>query len=184
MNIYTRAGDKGFTSVFGGKRVLKCHELVDVYGSIDELNSWLGLIISQLNKNDEARFFIEVQKQLFAIGSSLAGWKGLKKELVEKHIKEMEIKIDLMEKTLPKIKNFILPGGSSAGSTVHIARSICRKVERQTASLAQKQTIQPDVIKYLNRLSDLLFVFARFINSQGGVTEVVWSGDASVIKKR
>ncbi|MBU1327157.1 cob(I)yrinic acid a,c-diamide adenosyltransferase [Patescibacteria group bacterium] len=184
MNIYTRAGDKGFTSIFGGKRVLKCHELVDTYGFIDELNSWVGLIISQLNKNDETRFFVEVQKQLLAIGSSLAGWKGLKKELVEKQIKKMEIKIDLMEKTLPTIKNFVLPGGSRVGSIVHIARSICRRAERQTVSLAQKQIIQPEIIKYLNRLSDLLFVFARFINSQGGVTEVVWSGDASTEKKR
>ncbi len=175
MSIYTRTGDAGKTSLFGGKRILKCEELVDVYGSIDELNSWVGLIISQITVPDVQQFLSTIQTDLFTIGSSLAGWKGDLNSL-NKRILEMEARIDALEKELPAIKNFILPGGSVLGSYVHLTRSICRRVERQTVSLSQKEKIDPMIIKYLNRLSDLFFMLARFINKQSNVPETIWSG--------
>lgn len=175
MPIYTRTGDTGTTALFGGKRVLKCEDLVDVYGSIDELNSWVGLIASDFDVPDVQQFLEAIQSDLFTIGSALAGWRG-DLGFLENRIKEMEARIDLLEKKLPPIKNFILPGGSTLGARVHIVRAICRRVERQSVALAQKQSIDPVMIKYLNRLSDLFFMLARFINKQEGVAEIVWKG--------
>ncbi len=175
MPIYTRTGDTGTTSLFGGKRVLKCEQLVKVYGSIDELNSWVGLIASQLTVPDVQQFLATIQSDLFTIGSTLASWKGDLKGLT-KRVDEMEARIDGMEKKLPPLKNFILPGGSTLGAYTHIARGICRKVERQAVALAQKEKVDPLVIQYLNRLSDLFFMLARFINKQTNQPEVIWSG--------
>jgi len=183
MSIYTRTGDTGTTALFGGKRVLKCEELVDVYGSIDELNSWAGLISSQITVVDVQEFLQHIQSDLFTIGSNLAGWKSELKDLANR-VKEMEARIDLLEKELPKLNNFILPGGSDLGARIHIARSICRRVERQTVALFSRQQSavsfqQKDkniILKYLNRLSDLFFMLARFINKEEKIEEVVWSG--------
>lgn len=175
MSIYTRTGDTGSTSLFGGKRVLKCEELVDVYGSIDELNSWVGLIASQLETPDVQQFLAAIQSDLFTIGSHMAGAKTPVDSL-KTRVDEIEARIDAMEKDLPKLRNFILPGGSTLGAYTHLVRSICRRVERQAVSLAQKQPVDPRIIKYLNRLSDLFFMLARFINKQANVEEIVWSG--------
>lgn len=175
MAIYTRTGDTGSTSLFGGKRVLKCEELVDVYGSIDELNSWVGLIAAEFSIPDVSQFLQTIQSDLFTVGSTLAGWKG-NLSVLEPRIKEMEARIDMMEEDLPPIRNFILPGGAVFGARTHIVRSICRRVERQTVALSQKQSIDPVIIKYLNRLSDLFFMLARFINKQENVEEIVWTG--------
>jgi cob(I)alamin adenosyltransferase len=175
MPIYTRTGDDGTTSLYRGKRVLKCEELVDVYGSIDELNSWTGFIAGQIQNNDIRTFLSTIQQDLFTIGSTFAGWKGDLSSF-EKRISDMEHWINRMEKSLPPLTNFILPGGSILGSEIHIARSVCRRVERQTVSLSKKQRLDPLTIKYLNRLSDLLFMLARFINKQENVGEIVWSG--------
>lgn len=188
MSIYTRTGDTGTTSLFGGKRVLKCEELVDVYGSLDELNSWVGLIASQIEDVGVQQFLAAIQSDLFTIGSVLAGWKGSLAK-VEKRVPEMEARIDAMEKDLPKLKNFILPGGSELGAHVHVARSICRRVERQMVALFQGQTLKDKgltlsvsdtekkiLLKYLNRLSDLFFMLARFINTNAGAEEVSWMG--------
>lgn len=195
MSIYTRTGDTGSTSLFGGKRVLKCEELVDVYGSIDELNSWVGLIAAEFSIPDVSQFLQTIQSDLFTIGSTLAGWKGdtqgpalkgPKGRALDDRVKEMEARIDVMEKELPTIRNFILPGGAQLAAHAHIMRSICRRVERQTVALSQKpssakasagkQPVDPVIIKYLNRLSDLFFILARFINKQEHVEEIVWTG--------
>jgi cob(I)alamin adenosyltransferase len=175
MPIYTRTGDKGTTALFGGKRVLKCHELVDVYGSIDELNSWVGLVASQLDIPDVRDFLSSIQADLFIIGGHLAGWQT-DLSPIEGRVGQMEKNIDDMEKTLPPLKNFILPGGSALGATVHLARGVCRRVERQAVSLDQKQPVDAEIMKYLNRLSDFLFMLARFINKQQGAVEVIWQG--------
>lgn len=175
MSIYTKTGDTGTTSLFGGKRVLKCEELVDVYGSIDELNSWVGLVASELKTKETQDFLFLIQSDLFTVGSVLAGWTGDLEGLLMR-VKQMEERIDLMEKELPSLTNFILPGGTHLASQTHIARAICRRVERQTVALSQKQTVNLKIIKYLNRLSDLLFMLARFINKESKVEEVVWSG--------
>lgn len=175
MPIYTRTGDTGTTALFGGKRVLKCEELVDVYGSLDELNSWVGLIVSQTNTEDIRILLQTIQSDLFTIGSVMAGWKG-DLVFIERRVMEMEKRIDHIEKSLPELTNFILPGGTSLGANIHIVRSVCRRVERQTVSLLQKQLVDVRIITYLNRLSDLFFDLARYINSQANVGEVIWSG--------
>ncbi len=176
MAIYTRTGDDGTTGLFGGKRVLKCEELVDVYGSIDELNSWIGLVRTQEVglKTQDKSFFQTIQEDLFTIGSTLAGWKGDLTD-IGKRVGEMEKQIDEWEKELPDLTNFILPGGSTDAARVHVARSICRRVERQAVALKQKKEIDPAIIKYLNRLSDLLFTLARIINKNANVAEILWS---------
>ena len=184
MPIYTRTGDRGETSLFGGKRVLKCEELVDVYGSIDELNSWIGLVASQIKSPDVKKFLIEIQKDLFTLGSTLAGWKG-DLAVVKKRVGEMEERIDALEEELPELRNFIVPGGAELGAITHVARGICRRVERQAVALdvrkvREVQEVRKEeitlIIQYLNRLSDLLFMLARFINKLAGVKEETWSG--------
>ena len=175
MSIYTKTGDTGTTSLFGGKRVLKCEELVDVYGSIDELNSWIGKVASDIESPDVHVFLAAIQSDLFSIGSHLAGWVTELHEL-PKRVKEMEERIDILDDKLPKLSNFILPGGTRLASDIHLARAVCRRVERQTVALGQKQKIDTRIFVYLNRLSDLLFMLARFINHEAGIVEVTWSG--------
>lgn len=175
MPIYTRTGDTGMTSLFGGKRVLKSEKLVDAYGSIDELNSWVGLIVSELKHDHLRDFLTKVQSDLFTLGCNLAGWKT-DLAVLPVRVTEMEVQIDAMEAGLVPLKNFILPGGSTASSRVHLARVVCRRVERQIVALAQKEEIDEAIITYLNRLSDLFFVLARFINKNTNVSEVIWSG--------
>jgi cob(I)alamin adenosyltransferase len=183
MAIYTRTGDAGTTSLFGGKRVLKCEELVDVYGSIDELNSWVGLIASQIESADVQQFLSAIQSDLFLIGSHLSGWKT-ELTVLGKRVGEMEVRIDAMEGETGKLRNFILPGGSELGAFTHLARSICRRVERQTVALAQKQKVEGGILIYLNRLSDYFFMLARFINKKKTVKEVIWSGIDRPSKKK
>lgn len=175
MPIYTKTGDTGQTSLFGGKRVLKCEELVDVYGSIDELNCWVGTMKSQIQETDVHTFLEAIQSDLFTIGSYLAGGKSDIAQL-PKRVHEMEARIDVLDDTLPKLRHFILPGGTSLASSLHLARAVCRRVERQTVALGQKQDVDPRILIYLNRLSDLLFMLARFINHQAGIGDVIWSG--------
>ncbi len=175
MSIYTRTGDKGETSLFGGKRVLKSDPQVDLYGSIDELNSYVGLVAGQTTDATTKQFLFTIQGDLLTIGSVLAGWGGNLDALVGR-VDEMEKHIDDMEKTLPPLQNFILPGGSLGGSLAHVARGVARRVERQLVSYAQKSEVDERIIKYVNRLSDLFFMLARFINKNDGVTETIWSG--------
>lgn len=175
MPIYTKTGDAGSTSLFGGKRVLKCEELVDVYGSIDELNSWIGLVASVIDTSDVSEFLADIQSDLFTIGSHLAGWKSTLSHL-PKRVEEMEARIDVLDDTLPKLTNFILPGGTTLAAQIHLARAVCRRVERQAVALGQKQTIDSRIFMYVNRLSDLLFMLSRFINHEAGIVEVTWQG--------
>lgn len=175
MSVYTKTGDTGTTSLFGGKRVLKCEELVDVYGSIDELNSWVGLVACEIRQEHLKKLFSEIQSDLFVIGGNLAGAKS-DLACLGVRIPQMEVEIDAIEKTLKPLNNFILPGGTVRAAQLHIIRSITRRVERQVVALLKKQHVEMNVIKYLNRLSDLFFMLARFINSNEHVEEVVWSG--------
>ena len=183
MSIYTRTGDTGTTALFGGKRVLKCEELVDVYGSIDELNSWVGLIASDFDVPDVQKFLESIQSDLFTIGSFLSGNKKIDLGSIGKRVGEMEKLIDAFDKSLPVLKNFILPGGSHEASFSHLARSICRRAEREVIRLPPDQPrlnrgqigVDNKVIVYLNRLSDLLFVVGRHLNSGVGVFDTVWN---------
>lgn len=183
MKIYTRKGDDGTTSLFGGRRVLKCEELVEAYGTIDELNSWIGLLISAEKTWQPARFLITIQNDLFVIGSILAGWQTSPTGWTGR-INEMEREIDDMESRLPEIRNFILPGGSIKSSQVQIARSIARRAERQVVWLIKSKTavsvgtavVTRNVIAYLNRLSDYLFILARWENKAAKYPEKIWKG--------
>jgi len=154
---------------------LKSEELVNAYGSIDELNSWIGLIVSEIHADHLKKLFVEIQSDLFTIGGNLAGGKT-NLSVLETRVPQMEVEIDVMDKELPKLSNFILPGGSPEASHVHIARNVCRRVERRVVALSQKRKIDQSIIKYLNRLSDLLFIVARYINNKSGLEDVVWSG--------
>jgi cob(I)alamin adenosyltransferase len=174
MPIYTRSGDSGTTSLYGGKRVLKSEELVNAYGSIDELNSWIGLIVSEITIDHLKKLFLEIQSDLLTIGSNLAGGNA-DLSVLETRVPQMEVEIDVMDKELPKLTNFILPGGSTHAAYVHITRNVCRRVERRVVALTKRRKIDGSIIKYLNRLSDLLFVVARYINRKSGIEEVVWS---------
>jgi cob(I)alamin adenosyltransferase len=180
MKIYTKTGDKGTTSLIGGTKVPKSHLRIEAYGTVDELNSWIGLVGDQIKIKQEKIILQEVQDRLFTIGSSLAC--DPKKEpklkipdLVELDIIFLEKEIDKMNKKLPVMKTFIIPGGHPVVSSAHIARCVCRRAERLIVALEQnKMFVDPLVIKYLNRLSDYLFVLARYIARNLKVKEIPW----------
>lgn len=157
MPIYTKTGDKGKTSLFGGKRIGKSHPQVESYGTVDELTSFIGLISSKLKNKKDRLFLIEIQMDLWKIMAVLS---GTKKDLsnLSKRVLVFEKRIDGLEKKLPKLRRFILPGGTELSSWFHVLRVICRRTERSVVRL-NKESI---IIQYLNRLSDLFFVMARW----------------------
>jgi cob(I)alamin adenosyltransferase len=176
MPIYTRTGDKGKTSLFDGTRVLKSHPRVDTYGTIDELNSTIGHVIAHLRaqENHVKKELEKIQHDLFDIGSALATPHPLPVTGLDKRPKEFEAVIDAYTSKMPEIKYFILPGGGKAGSLLHVARTITRRAERQLVILMQKEEIDQAIVIYLNRLSDLLFTMARFVNYKEKKKEIQW----------
>lgn len=180
IKIYTKTGDLGKTSLIGGTKVPKSDIRIDSYGTVDELNSFIGLLSDHLNDARLKEFLKEIQDRLFTIGSSLAcdaDKEPLMKipDLHEEDINLLENEMDKMNGVLPPMKNFILPGGHVAVSTAHIARCVCRRAERLCVNIKETGSfIDPLVIKYLNRLSDYLFVLARYIGYIFNVEEVVW----------
>lgn len=180
FKIYTKTGDLGKTSLIGGTKVLKSHLRIESYGTVDELNSYIGLINDHLLDKHSKIILKEIQDRLFTIGSSLACdpvKEPLMKipDLKEADILLLEDEIDKMNETLPEMKSFILPGGNIAVSTVHVARCICRRAERICVHLQQEDIfVDPLVIKYLNRLSDYLFILARYTGHLLGAQEIPW----------
>lgn len=178
--IYTKTGDLGKTSLIGGTKVYKSDIRIESYGTIDELNSFIGLVSDYLHDNPLKLMLKEIQDRLFTVGSSLAcdpEKEPLMKipDLKEEDVKLLESEMDKMNNGLPAMKNFILPGGHVAVSTTHIARCVCRRAERLCVHLMEMGSfIDPLVIKYINRLSDYLFVLARYIGHKLNVEEVVW----------
>jgi cob(I)alamin adenosyltransferase len=178
--IYTKTGDLGKTSLIGGTKVPKSHLRIESYGTVDELNSYIGLLSDQLTDKHSKKILKEIQDRLFTVGSSLAcdpDKEPLMKipDLKEKDIVLLEKEIDKMNETLPVMKSFILPGGHVAVSTAHVARCVCRRTERICVNMQiQKLFVEPLVIKYLNRLSDYLFVLARYIGHLLKVDELPW----------
>jgi cob(I)alamin adenosyltransferase len=178
--IYTKTGDRGKTSLIGGTKVAKNDLRIEAYGSIDELNSFLGLLRDQLDAGRGKTTLGEIQDRLFTIGATLA--RDPEKEtslkipdLHETDVAFLEQEIDAMESELPEMKSFLLPGGHVAVSTAHICRTVCRRAERNCVSLsASGALVEPLILVYLNRLSDYLFVLARFIGHQLGASEVPW----------
>ncbi|MCB0661211.1 MAG: cob(I)yrinic acid a,c-diamide adenosyltransferase [Saprospiraceae bacterium] len=177
FKIYTKTGDKGETSLFGGKRLPKYHLRIESYGTVDELNSYIGLVRDNLQDKVIRSTLKDVQDRLFTIGSNLASDpdKQMKvPDLKQSDIEMLEKEMDRMEKELPVLKNFILPGGHPAVSECHIARCVCRRAERNVVALAVDEKVEPIIITYLNRLSDYLFMLSRKIALDLGVQEVTW----------
>ncbi len=178
FKIYTKTGDKGETGLFGGARLPKHHIRIESYGTVDELNSYLGLLRDQM-KEEELKFFLkEIQDRLFAIGSSLASDPNknmITPDINEGDILVLEHSMDDMDQTLPALKNFILPGGHTTVSFCHIARCVCRRAERNVVALHEIEPVDELVLQYLNRLSDYLFVLGRKMAQDLNAEEVVWN---------
>jgi cob(I)alamin adenosyltransferase len=178
MKIYTKTGDEGTTSLFGGKRVSKADLRIDAYGTIDELNSWLGVLRDQRVNEIRLKLLAEIQDRLFTIGSILATEPDNKKvkipALVENDIELLEKQMDEMDAQLPAMRHFVLPGGHSSVSFGHVARTVCRRAERLVIALNQIEKVDPVVIKYLNRLSDFLFMLCRSMAFELKAPETPW----------
>jgi cob(I)alamin adenosyltransferase len=179
MKIYTKGGDQGETALFGGERVPKHHLRIESYGTVDELNSFIGLIRDQGMGEHTFDILIEIQDRLFTLGAMLAtpddkGGKIKIPKLAEGDITLLEKEIDTMTDALPPLKSFVLPGGHTTVSYCHIARTVCRRAERLVTHLAENDTVDPLVIQYLNRLSDYLFTLSRKLSKDLGANEVEW----------
>jgi cob(I)alamin adenosyltransferase len=177
MKIYTKKGDEGNTSLFGGKSIKKNSIRIEAYGTVDELNSVIGVALSQEPSSEGREILEEIQNQLFILGADLATLES-KKVKIDRigtgEIEKLEAWIDRLDDQLPALTSFILPGGSKAGAALHQARTVCRRAERKTVSLKQNDPISDECVIYLNRLSDLLFVMARFENMKADVPETPW----------
>ncbi|MBZ5558347.1 MAG: cob(I)yrinic acid a,c-diamide adenosyltransferase [Acidobacteriia bacterium] len=178
MKIYTRTGDTGETALFGGTRTTKDDPRVDAYGEVDELNAWLGLVrASGLDAALDAEV-VHLQRDLFALGAQLADPAGkiaprvTKAVIADADVTRLEELIDRLEEELPPLRRFILAGGTPTGAAIHVARTVCRRAERRMVALSPP--VDPVLIRYVNRLSDLLFVLARVVNTRGGVPETEW----------
>lgn len=179
FRIYTKTGDKGKTALIGGTRVSKAHLRIEAYGNVDELNSCVGLC-RDLQTSPGATFLLqEIQDRLFTIGAVLAQDPGKQTkmqlpDLQAEDIGVLETAIDQMTAELPEMKSFILPGGSVAISSLHIARCVCRRAERSCVRLQEEEPVNPIVIQYLNRLSDYLFILARYTGFLAGIADTPW----------
>lgn len=179
MKIYTKTGDKGQTSLIGGTRVQKHHRRIEAYGTVDELNSWIGLVRDTTPGDTEKNTLVEIQDRLFTIGSSLATDPEKEPRLKLPDLKEEDItllenRMDAMNEKLPAMTSFVLPGGHVAVSNCHVARTVCRRAERRVIELTETDFVAPLVQQYLNRLSDYLFVLSRYVTQETGATETPW----------
>jgi len=179
MKVYTKTGDKGETGILGGTRLPKSHIRIEAYGTVDELNSWIGLLRDSLTEESTVADLIEVQDRLFTLGSYLASDPEKSKVkiplLAESDITFLEQKMDAMDEQLPPMRSFVLPGGHPVVSHAHIARTICRRAERRVMELAANSSVSALSIQYLNRLSDYLFVLSRALTQSLGATEIPWN---------
>ena len=178
MKVYTRGGDSGETSLFGGQRVPKDDARIESVGSVDELNAVLGVVRGALDDSQLDSELAAIQATLFEIGAALARPKRSKDEsgIAEAEVAALERCIDLLDEQIEPLRNFILPGGAPGAAQLHHARTVCRRAERRVVSLAAHVEVDPVLIRYLNRLSDLLFTMARAVNQRGGVAEPTWVG--------
>ncbi|MCA9739190.1 MAG: cob(I)yrinic acid a,c-diamide adenosyltransferase [Gemmatimonadota bacterium] len=182
MKIYTRTGDTGMTGLFGGGRVSKAHLRVEAYGSVDELNAVLGQARLHLDREIGDRVRI-LQADLFVVGAHLATPETDERRprpslppLPGDRIEAMEAWMDAADEELPALEHFVLPGGGAAACALHVARTVCRRAERRVTGLANEEAVDPVLLRYLNRLGDLLFVWARLANRREGIADVEWSG--------
>lgn len=177
VRIYTRTGDDGTTGLIGGKRVSKDHLRIEAYGSVDELNALLGVVQSYSLPKRVERILQRIQDDLFTIGADLAVPAGVDRNdykvpgVADADITALESEIDACEQRLEPLRKFILPGGTTAAALLHLARTVARRAERHCVSLTRAENVDPQILRYLNRLSDLCFVLARFVNRQSGQPE-------------
>lgn len=181
--LYTKTGDKGKTSLLGGAKVLKSDLRIEAYGNVDELNSFIGYLKDQQDvENKLKQQLYWIQENLFTIGSALAtepGFTGFElPKITEKEVSQLEVWIDKFDQEVPPLKNFILPGGHPAVSLSHVCRSVCRRTERSIVALANNDTVDEVIVRFVNRLSDYLFIFARAIGQQLNAPEIPWSPNA------
>jgi cob(I)alamin adenosyltransferase len=178
QKIYTRTGDTGETSLFDGTRVRKNDERVEAYGDVDELNAWLGLAVASTLSPDLVELITRIQRDLFAVGAQLAdpadkiAARVTKADVGAADVTRLEEAIDRLEAELPPLRRFILAGGAPPGAALHVARTVCRRAERRIVGL--QPPVEPVLIEYVNRLSDLLFVLARVANKRSGASEIEW----------
>jgi len=180
MKIYTKKGDKGETALFGGTKTRKSDVRIHAYGTVDELNSVIGMVLSHELTDFGNEILSQVQNDLFVVGATLATpdpEKSRIDEVGQHEIEQLESWIDKLEVELDPLKSFILPGGNGGGATLHFARTVCRRAERETVELSQRESIPPAAVIYLNRLSDLLFVLARYENKSQNAEEIPWIPD-------
>lgn len=182
MKIYTRTGDEGSTALFGGDRVSKTDARIAAYGTVDETNSFIGLARSVLSGHPEADrlddLLAHIQDELFIVGADLATpleAKARIPRIEDHHVERIESSIDALQADLPELNQFILPGGIEAAAQLHVARTVCRRAERLTVQAARTESISPTATVYLNRLSDYLFVLARWTNFAAGGKEDTWT---------
>ncbi len=178
MKIYTKTGDGGSTSLLGGERVSKSSLRINAYGTVDELNSFIGLALHEVKEDSIRAVLSKIQNQLFVVGSDLASPETEKKIKIERVPKEFSEKIekvvDKYESELEQLKNFILPDGSRGAAILHICRTIARRAEREVVALNSTEKINQNIIIFLNRISDLFFVLARFENKSSGIPDTIW----------
>ncbi len=178
MKVYTKTGDKGKTSLLGGTRVPKHHLRIECYGTVDELNAWVGVVQAGFALPATQKMLYEIQNTLFVLGSHLATDPAKNKvkipQVEEQDIVDLEQAMDEMDSQLPVLKNFVLPSGSIEVAHSHLARCVCRRAERLTTQLAYSEQVNPVVLRYLNRLSDYFFVLSRFIAHTNKVEETLW----------
>jgi len=179
MKIYTKTGDKGDTRLFDGTKTRKDDQRVDTYGDVDELNSFIGAAAAWLEDKALVAMLADIQRDLFTVGAQLANPKSAsstseRSRLDERRIRILESSIDEFETELPPLRQFILAGGCPAGALLHVARTVCRRAERRVVALSVHVTVDEVVIRYLNRLSDFLFVLARLVNHRQGQQENPW----------
>lgn len=180
MKIYTKKGDSGKTSLIGGTRVSKHHVRIEAYGTVDELNSWIGVVSDHLTENNsnELNVLKEIQDRLFTIGSSLASDPEKSKmkipDIIPSDIELLEKEMDAINEQIPEMHSFILPGGHPTASFIHVARCVCRRAERLVVNLNENELVDENIMAYLNRLSDYLFVLSRKIIFDSGSKETPW----------
>lgn len=176
MKIYTKTGDDGTTGLQGGNRVLKSNLRIRAYGVVDEINATIGIILSSKIDEDITKILTKIQNDLFVVGSDLSNpdLTNKKNRVTAVMVENLEKNIDVLEKELPQLTNFILPGGHKIASLLHLARTITRRAETNLVSLDEKEKVNDECKKYLNRLSDLLFVIARTINKRDQIKDIIW----------
>lgn len=177
--VYTKTGDKGTTSLIGGTRVKKSDIRIESYGTVDELNSFIGLLATYVDEKETTDLLAEIQNVLFNVGCNLAMGESFKKEIKESVVADVLIEhvekaIDRMQAAIPELKSFVIPGGSRSASTAHVCRTVCRRAERLIIALDESSKVDRNLMAYVNRLSDYFFVLSRYLNNIEKVDEKIW----------